>query len=308
MEVIRGIGNLRDRHRGCVASIGNYDGVHKGHQTIIAQLKEQGSAHNLPVTVITFEPHPQEYFRRDQAPRRLTSFREKVMALQDAAVDRILCLRFGQQLAQMSPGEFVQNILVDGIGVRYLLVGDDFRFGKDRAGNFAFLQKAATNDGFKVDKIPTYLVNGHRVSSSRVRTCLNEGDLSGAQELLGRPYSISGRVVHGDKRGREWGFPTANINLERRPLSLNGIFAVRVNGLSRDNLPGVASLGTRPVVDGEHLWLEVFLFDFDQNIYGQRIEVEFVKKLRDEKNFGTVEELKEQIAQDADDARKYLEL
>ncbi len=231
---------------------------------------------DLPVTVITFEPHPQEYFRHDQAPRRLTSFREKVEALRETGVDRVLCLRFGQPLAQMSPGEFVQKILVDGVGVRYLLVGDDFRFGKDRAGDFAFLQDAAAHDGFDVDRIPTCVVDGARVSSSRVRTCLMAGDLSGAKGLLGRPYIISGRVVHGDKRGREWGFPTANINLERRPPPLNGIFAVKVSGLSLDRLPGVASIGTRPVVDGEHLLLEVFLFDFDQEIYGQRLEVELM--------------------------------
>ena len=303
MEVIRGIGNLRDRHRGCVASIGNYDGVHKGHQTIVAQLKEQGAVLNLPVTVITFEPHPQEYFRRDQAPRRLTGFREKIMALREAKVDRVLLLRFGRHLAQMSPGEFVQKILVDGIGVRYLLVGDDFRFGKDRTGDFAFLQKAAAADGFNVDRIPTYLVNGDRVSSSRVRACLAKGDMSGARELLGRHYTISGRVVHGDKRGREWGFPTANINLERRPPPLTGIFAVRVNGLSQDNSPGVASLGTRPVVDGEHLILEVYLFDFNQDIYGKRIAVQFIEKLRDEQDFANVETLKTQIAQDVIDAK-----
>ncbi len=308
MELIRGITNLRDRHRGCVASIGNYDGVHKGHQTIIARLKEQGEVLNLPTTIITFEPHPQEYFRGGKAPPRLTSFREKIQALKETGVDRVLCLRFGRRLSQMSPGEFVQKILIHGIGVRYLLVGDDFRFGKNRAGDFGFLQKAAASDGFYVDRVPTYLVDGERVSSSRVRNCLFAGDLAGVQELLGRPYLISGRVINGDKRGREWGFPTANINLENRPPPLHGIFAVRVNGLSVDGLPGVASLGNRPVVDGKRLLLEVFLFDFDQDIYGKRINVQFVKKLRDEKNFASVGELRKQIAKDVEDAKDYLAL
>jgi riboflavin kinase/FMN adenylyltransferase len=307
MELIRGFHNLRPRHHGCVATIGNFDGVHLGHQAVLGQLAEKAGDLRLPATVITFEPHPQEHFSPDQAPTRLTRFREKVQALRRYAVDRVVVLRFDRRLANMAAEDFIRALLIEGLAVRYLVVGDDFRFGHRRQGDFHMLQAAGSQFGFQVVNMHTFSVDGERVSSTRVREALAKGDLATAEKLLGRPYRMYGRVAHGDKRGRLIGFPTANIHLHRRKTPLTGVFAVEVYGLEAEPIVGVANLGTRPTVDGTRVLLEVHLFDFDQDIYGRHVHVNFLHKLRDEQRFGSFEALKRQIERDAVDARAYFE-
>lgn len=308
MQFIRGLHNLSADETGCVATIGNFDGVHLGHQAVIGQLAEEGAELGLPTALITFEPQPMEYFRPQQAPARLTRLREKLQVLRRFNIDRVLCLPFNRKLAQMPAQDFIKRILVDGLGVRYLVVGDDFRFGKDRAGDFALLQKAGKQYDFKVVNMHTFAIDDERVSSTRVRYALNRGDLSEAERLLGRRYRMSGRVAHGEKLGRQLGYPTANIHLHRRATPLQGIFVVEVFGLEDEPLPGVASLGSRPTVDGNKVLLEVFLFDFDRDIYGKHLQVSFLHKLRDEEKFNSLEALTRQIEQDVLDARAYFEM
>ena len=307
MELIRGSYNLLPRHHGCVASIGNYDGVHRGHQAIIAQLLEHGRRFDTPITVITFEPHPQEYFAGVHAPPRLMRFRDKLEALAAQGVDRIVCVRFDGGLAETSAEEFVQRFLIDGIGVRHLVVGDDFRFGKGRRGDIELLRRMGDRAGFGVTHTDTFYVAGERISSSRIRRHLASGEFDAAAELLGRPFQIAGRVIHGDKRGQQWGFPTANLAIRFHRAPVQGIFAVQVDGLEGRSLSGVASLGTRPTVDGSKLLLEVFVFDFDRCIYGERIRVSFLHKLRDEVHYPSIDELRAQIGRDVAAARRYFE-
>lgn len=304
MELIRGWHNLRPRHRGCVATIGNFDGVHRGHRAVLARLAQVGQELGLPATLLTFEPHPLEFLRPEAAPPRLTSLRNKLMALRDTGLARVLCLRFDRAFAALEPEEFVQRLLVERLGVRFLLVGDDFRFGRGRRGDFAMLQEAGKANGFAVEQMGTVLVDGERVSSTRVRQALLRGDLEQAERLLGRPYSICGRVIRGDRIGRTLGFPTANISLERTRPALSGIFVVQVR--DGDQLrPGVASVGTRPSVGGTRLLLEVHLLDFYGDLYGRHLQVEFLKRLRGEEYFDSLEALTAQIARDADAARDY---
>ena len=305
MQIIRNIQNLKPQHHGCVATIGNFDGVHLGHQAVLGQLAEKADELNLPLTVVTFEPQPQEYFRPEQSPPRLTRFREKVQALRRYAVDRVLVLRFNKQFSQQSPDDFVQNLLVNGLGVKYLVIGDDFRFGKDRAGDFAMLQAAGKNHGFEVVNMHTFMLDDERVSSTRVREALGAGDLNAAEKLLGRIYRMSGRVAHGDKKGRTIGFPTANIHLHRINTPLRGVFAVELFGLEGEPLTGVANLGTRPTVGGMKTLLEVHLFDFEGDIYGKHVHVDFLRKLRDEQRFDSFDALKAKIQRDAQQARAF---
>jgi len=305
MELIRGLHNLRPRHHGCVATIGNFDGVHLGHQAVIGQLAEKADEMCLPTMVITFEPQPMEYFRPDAAPSRLTRFREKLHALRRYAVDRVLCLQFNDKLASLSPEEFIRQVLIDGLGVKYLVVGDDFRFGRKRAGNIEDLRAAGEQHDFQVVNMHTFEIDGARVSSTRIREALEAGDMGAAERLLGRDYRMSGRVAHGAKLGRQLGFPTANIHLHRRFTPLQGIFAVEVYGLDQEPLQAVASLGNRPTVDGTRTLLEVYIFDFDQDIYGRHIQVSFLHKLRDEEKYDTLDALKQQIDRDVQNARDY---
>ncbi len=307
MELIRGLHNMRPSHHGCVATIGNFDGVHLGHQAVIGQLAEKADAVGLPAAVITFEPQPREYFLPQFAPPRLTRFREKIEALRRYAVRRVLCLAFNRKLAEMSAEEFIRRILVDGLGVKYLVVGDDFRFGRDREGTFKHLQAAGEQYGFQVVNMHTFSVEGERVSSTRVRLALEQGQLDEAVRLLGRDFRMSGRVAHGEKLGRKLGFPTANIFLHRKAAPLQGIFVVEVYGLDKEPWPGVASLGTRPTVDGTRTILEVHLFDFDEQIYGRHIQVSFLHKLRDEEKYDSLTALKAQIQKDVDAAQAYFE-
>ena len=304
MQLIRGIYNLRDGQRGCVATIGNFDGVHRGHQAVLEQLARHARRLQRATTVITFEPTPQEYFSPATTPARLTRLREKLTVFRQMQVDRVLCLPFGRRLAGMTAAEFIDHVLVHGLGVCYLVVGDDFRFGKDRRGDFAQLVAAGAAAGFPVESTTTFIDAGERVSSTRIRDLLAAGELDHAERLLGRPYSMQGRVAMGDQRGRTIGFPTANVHLHRRATPLTGVFAVRVLDLDDNPLPGVANLGTRPTVEGTRPVLEVHLFDFDRDIYGAHVCVEFVQKLRDEKKFDSFDALKKQIQLDAMAARE----
>ncbi len=303
MELIRGLHNLDARHRGCVATIGNFDGVHLGHQAVIGQLADEAARLHLPAVLITFEPQPQEYFAPEQAPARLTRFREKLENLRRFALDRILCLPFNARLAAMSAGDFIQRVLIDGLGVRYLVVGDDFRFGRGRQGDFALLHEAGRAHGFEVVNMHTFALDGERVSSTRIRTALERGDLQGAQRLLGRPYRMSGRVAHGDKRGRTIGFPTANIHLHRRVSPVQGVYAVEMFGVAGEPLRGVANVGNRPTVDGTRTLLEIHLLDYSGDLYGRHVQVSFVHKLRAEMRFASFDALRAQIAEDVAQAR-----
>jgi riboflavin kinase/FMN adenylyltransferase len=305
MELIRGLHNLRPRHRDCVATIGNFDGVHLGHQAVLGQLADKGVALGLPTTVISFEPQPQEYFDHGELPPRLTRLREKIRALQRFSVDRVLCLSFKPALAQMSAEDFIQRILVEGLGIRYLVVGDDFRFGQHRAGDFAMLQRAGEQHGFEVAHMHTFQLDGERVSSTRVREALQRGDLAHAEQLLGRPYRMSGRVAHGNKRGRTIGFPTANIFLHRARTPVEGVYAVELFGVEGEPVKGVANVGIRPTIGGTQALLEVHLFDFNADIYGRHVHVDFLKHIREERRFDSFDELKTQILLDAEVAREY---
>lgn len=306
MELIRGLHNLKLGHRGCVATIGNFDGVHRGHQAIIAQLADKAAELKLPTTVVLFEPQPLEHFRgTDPVPPRLTRLREKLVALRHYSVDRVLCLRFDRQLASMPPAEFIRRILTEGLGVRYLLVGDDFRFGARRAGNFAQLQQAGEAHGFQVAAMHTFEIDGERVSSTRIREALQRDDLATAERLLGRPYRICGRVAHGEKLGRTLDVPTANVHLHRLVTPLHGIYVVEVHGLNQAPVTGVASIGSRPTVGGTRTLLEVHLFDFNREVYGHYIQVNFLHKLRDEQNFASLDELKSAMQKDIRQARTW---
>ncbi|NOY17378.1 MAG: bifunctional riboflavin kinase/FAD synthetase [Gammaproteobacteria bacterium] len=305
MELIFGLHNLKPAETPCVATIGNFDGVHLGHQAVIGQLAEKAAVMNLPTTLITFEPTPAEYFSGDYAPARLSTFREKYVTLKRFAIDRVLVLPFNQRLASMEADDFIYQILIEGLAIRYLVVGDDFRFGKDRAGDFHLLRQAGKDNGFTVVSMPSFRVDGERVSSSAIRQALADGNFDRAERMLGRHYHMTGKVAPGDKRGRQWGFPTANINMKRKVIPLRGIFAVEVFGLDREPVFGVANLGTRPTVCGMRTLLEVHLFDFDEQIYGRRINVIFRHKIREEIRFESFDALKEQIAQDVISAREY---
>ncbi|MEG1082340.1 MAG: bifunctional riboflavin kinase/FAD synthetase, partial [Pseudomonas sp.] len=298
MQLVRGLHNLRPQHRGCVATIGNFDGVHRGHQAILARLRERAVELGVPSCVVIFEPQPREYFAPDTAPARLARLRDKVALLAAEGVDRVLCLAFNQRLSKLSAAEFVDTILVDGLGVKHLEVGDDFRFGCDRVGDFEFLQQAGLSQGFTVEAAQTVELDGLRVSSTQVRQALAKADFALAERLLGRPYRISGRVLHGQKLARQLGTPTANIQLKRHRVPLTGVYLVSVE-LDGKAWPGVANIGVRPTVSGDgSAHLEVHLLDYAGDLYGRRLTVEFHHKLRDEQRFASLEALKSAI--DAD--------
>jgi riboflavin kinase/FMN adenylyltransferase len=306
MELIRGIHNLRERHRGCVATIGNYDGVHRGHQHMIAAVRAKATELGVPAVVITFEPTPREFFEGQAAPSRLTRLREKLEALALYGVDRVVVLRFDRRMQGMTADEFVDGLLVRGLGVRHMVVGHDFHFARRREGNIGTLRAAGATHGFTVEEVGQFLFGGERVSSSLVREALNRGDLDRATRLLGRPYRMAGRVRLGKKLGRTLGYPTANLALQRKVVPLWGIFAVRVSGAGLVDYPAVSSLGTRPTVNGTDPLLEVHLFDFDGSLYGQYLNVDFVGRLRDERKFESLDALVEQMHRDAAAARAVL--
>ena len=306
MLVFRGVPALATQST--VLTIGNFDGVHHGHRALLARLTDTARRIALPATVMTFEPHPRELFAPDQAPARLSSLREKFELLAACGIDRVHVLRFTRQLAALTADEFVARILVRGLAVRHLLIGDDFRFGKGRGGDFTLLQRAGGEHRFTVEAMHTVDLAGERVSSSAVRDALAAGDLEHASRLLGRSYCIAGRVAHGDKIGRTLGFPTANIRIKHKKLPMTGAFAVSVSGLGEAPVHGAASLGVRPTLgDGLRPVLEVHLLDFARDIYGAHVTVNFLHKLRDEAKYESLELLKAQIARDVADVRAYFE-
>mgnify|MGYP001323033567 FL=1 len=283
-------------------AIGNFDGVHLGHQTVLRRLTEKAVAGQLTPVVMTFEPHPREFFTPQQAPARLTSLREKLELFAEAGVEQVYVCRFNRRFAAVTAEAFMQNILRDALDARAILVGEDFRFGAGRKGAVADFQAA----GFDLVSLPHVELNGVRVSSTAVREALAAGRLDEAAALLGRPYSTSGKVVHGDKLGRQLGYPTANVHMRHDRPPLFGIYAVKLEGLGSKNLPGVANLGVRPTVKhNDRPKLEVHLFDFDQDIYGKHVRVHFLHKIRDEMKFADIDTLKAWIKADEQAAREY---
>ena len=306
MFLARGVRHLPLPLAGCVATSGNFDGVHLGHQAVIESLAGQGQRLGLPVVIILFEPQPREYFHPEDSPPRLSRFREKIKQLNRLPVDGVLVLHFDRQMAECSPKDFIQQVLVDGLRVKYLVVGDDFRFGKNRRGDFFALQQAGSIHGFTVEATGSVLAGGSRVSSTSIRQALAGGNMEDAALYLGRPYSIMGRVCQGAKLGRQLGFPTANIALMRKKTPLHGVFAVTMEGINGRLHSGVANVGSRPTVGGrQSMQLETHLFDFDGDIYGHLVEVHFHHKLREERRFQNVSELRDQIERDANQARAY---
>jgi riboflavin kinase/FMN adenylyltransferase len=326
MRLIRGLYNIPSDFSGCVATIGNFDGVHLGHQAILQQLKKQGEEHQLPTVVMMFEPQPREFFAPDQAPARLANMSEKLQDLASFGVDYVLCLPFNQKLRSMSADQFIQTILLDGLKIRHLIVGDDFRFGCDRTGDYQLLQNAGKQFGFSVEDTKTFEFEGQRVSSTRVRKCLAANDLVGARKLLGRPYRMSGRIGYGRQLGRTIGVPTANVILQRNKLPMTGVYAVKAIEIEVADCnesevfdasgrprawEGVANIGVKPTVAGiPEPSLEVHIFDFPSlgeggNIYGKRLSIEFCQKIREEKKFNGLDELKAAIEQDMRVARDF---
>lgn len=308
MQLIRrpteSIAGLSD---GCVATIGAFDGLHLGHRQILDRVLEVAEEQQLPSLAFSFEPTPKEYFSRGAPPARLMKFREKFQALDELGFDWFFCPRFEPALANLEPDVFIDNLLIDRLNVRHLIVGDDFQFGRGRSGGIDDLRRRGAEHGFDVEQVGSVTEQGQRVSSSVVRHALERGDMDMARDLLGRCYRMSGTVVRGQMLGRELGMPTANVMLNRKLSPVQGIFAVRVGGLGAGRwLDGVASVGTRPTIDGTEPLLEVHIFDFDQDIYGAHIQVEFIAKLRDEERFPDIETLRKQMFVDADMARDIL--
>lgn len=291
-----------------VLAIGNFDGVHLGHAALLGQLVRAAEQLQLAPTILTFEPHPREFFAPASAPARLTTLREKLELLGGLGVEQTMVCPFNAAFAALTADQFIEQVLVHGLQVRHLIIGDDFRFGHGRQGDFALLQAAGRRYGFGVEAMQSVVVDGERVSSSGVRRALAAGNMDRAARLLGRCYGMDGQVSHGDKIGRQLGFATANIRIRHNPLPMTGIFAVEVDGLGDRPLPGVANLGIRPTVGGTRPLLEVHLFDFDRDIYGAHIAVRFLRKLRDEERFPNLDALKAQIAADAAAARAYFKL
>ncbi|MFT5162731.1 MAG: riboflavin kinase/FMN adenylyltransferase [Alteromonadaceae bacterium] len=304
MELIRGIHNIKPHHRGTVLTIGNFDGVHQGHQGVIEGTIKQAKALNVTSTVMLFEPQPMELFLKDKAPARLYRLRDKYLQLRRLGVDQLLCVKFDHAFASMDAMTFIVQLLVEKLNLRHLIVGDDFCFGKNRLGNFAMLVEAGQKYGFEVTDTDSYRLENCRISSTAIRQALLDGHFDQVKQMLGHPFSISGRVSHGDKKGRTIGFPTANVALKRGVSPVDGVFAVRVT-TDRGEFEGVANIGHRPTVSGVVPLLEVHLFDFAQQIYGQQIEVVLEHKIRDEHKFESFEALKEQITRDVLHAKQF---
>jgi len=299
MHLIRGLAHLKSLKKGCVLSIGNFDGVHTGHRKVIEKLAEQAKTMGLPVVIMMFEPQPLEFFLGENAPSRLMRLREKMIQFQCLPVDKILVIKFNQAFADYQAEDFITDILVKKLNVKQLVVGDDFHFGKARGGNFAMLKEKGLLFGFKVEDTRSFYIKEHRVSSTLIRDALGSGDLAQASVMLGRDYSVCGRVAHGNKRGRIIGFPTANILMFRKNTPIMGVFAVIMTGIDGKEIQGIANVGTRPTVDGgKKVILETHLFDFNKEIYGQYVEVHFKQKIRDEIRFQSLDELKAQIKKD----------
>jgi len=307
MELIRGLHNLRPHHRGCVMTIGNYDGVHRGHEAVLRHLHARGRELGLPSLAMIFEPLPAEFFAPEAAPPRLSSLREKLQDLRAAGVDRVLCVRFDSRLASMAAEAFVERIMVEGLGARFVVVGDDFRFGRGREGDFTLLQRLGARHGFEVAHLPSFTLGPQRVSSTRIRSALAQGDMRSAAAMLGRPYRVSACVRRGKALGRTLGYPTANLCLSRKVAARFGVYAVMVEGVHDKLRPGLASLGTRPTVNGEGVLLEVNLLDFEGDLYGRRLGVALLEFLRPEERFTSLEALVAEMRRDERRARAFFE-
>ena len=302
MQVFRGIPRPSERVV-CALTIGNFDGVHRGHQALLARVVAAAQARGIAAAVMTFEPHPRELFTPERAPMRISALRDKLEALASHGIERVIVQHFNRPFAALAADAFI-DLMVQGCRARWVLVGDDFRFGARRTGDIALLQRHASHGAFELEQMPTVVEGEQRISSSSVRDALAAGDLERAAQLLGRPYVISGRVLHGRKLGREIGFPTMNLRIAHRHPAVQGVFAVRVHGLGPQPRPGVASVGLRPTIEDSGRWmLEVHLFDFAEHVYGRLVRVEFLQKLRDEVRYASIDELTAAIADDARRAR-----
>lgn len=307
VSVIRGLANISSAPQGSVVTMGNFDGVHLGHQALLKKTVEKARELETTALVIIFEPQPFEFFARSTPAPRLTRWREKFSLLAEQGVDAVLVVRFNKTFANLTAEQFVRQVLKDGLDAKHIIVGDDFHFGRGRAGDFDFLKNAGQNLRISVENMPSIVLNDKRVSSTQVRNALAEANHEWVEQLLGRPYSMQGRVVYGDQRGRQMGFPTANIYLHRVATPVQGVYSVRMHGIAEKGLPGVANVGIRPTIGGTRSLLEVHLFDFSQEIYGRHVRVEFCEKIRDEKRYPTLDLLIEQIGLDAIEARHYFE-
>lgn len=305
MRLFRGLTNLPYFSRGTVATIGNFDGVHLGHQALLAALRREADRLGLPMLVLLFEPQPAEYFRAKEAPVRLTSLREKLDVLKLCQVDYVVCLKFNERLALMPAQQFAMHYFFSFLQVKYLLIGNDFRFGHQRQGDVSLLQEMVKTRECIVQPFPDFSIGDNRVSSTKIRHALAENQLQLAAEFLGRTFSLCGRVVTGDGRGKQWGIPTANLSMHRLSLPLKGVFCVKVRRAKGEWLSGVANLGSRPTVDGTKNILEIHFFDFAENLYGEMLQVFFLHKLRDEVKFSSVEALITQIHDDITAAKKH---
>jgi riboflavin kinase / FMN adenylyltransferase len=307
MRVFHGIPPVAER-RPCVLSIGNFDGIHRGHKALLEHTVDAAHASSLLAAAMTFEPHPREFFDPAHAPSRISSLRDKIIGFREAGIDHVYVQHFSRRFAQIGAQDFVREVLIDGCRVRRLLVGDDFRFGAGRSGDLALLRRMGSGGSYEVEQLQAVLDAGGRVSSSRIRAALAQRDLATASALLGHPYAISGRVLHGAKLGRKIGFPTLNLRLAHRRPAVHGIFAVRVEGIVAAPLPGVASVGLRPTVDDSGRWLlEVHLFDFSGDLYGRLVRVQFVQWLREELRFDSIDDMTAAIRSDARRARAVLD-
>ena len=307
MEIINGLHNLRSRHRGCVLTIGNFDGVHRGHRQLIDALCEKAKAMGVPSMLMTFEPQPREFFAGTKLPARLTRFREKVYLLDQTPLDRLLCLPFNERTANIEAGWFAKDFVVDQVGAKHLVIGDDFRFGRGREGDVALFERYGQIHGYSVSAMSTLLQGEARISSTLIRETLAAGDFTAAANLLGHEYFIMGRVVYGRQLGRQLNVPTANIRLQRYRAALEGVYCVTVEGIAGAVRHGIANIGVRPTVDGKEPLLEVHVFDYTGNLYGDLIKVTFKQKLREEQAFDSIDALKTQINQDIEQARHYFD-
>lgn len=306
MQLVRGIHNIQAEDYGCVLTIGNFDGVHKGHQRVISALVAKAKALNCVAAVLVFEPQPQELFAPEQAPARLCRLRDKYVLLAELGVQRLICVNFTRKFASQSAEQFIEKLLVEKLGIKHLIVGDDFHFGKNRVGDFAMLSEAGKKFGFDVTDTASCKVANCRISSTAIRVALAQDNLAAVENMLGRPYSIIGKVFHGDKRGRELGFPTANVLLKRRNSPLNGVFAVKVK-TTKGVFNGVANIGARPTINGVRQQLEVHIFNFNDDLYSQCIEVVIKKKLRQVMKFENLAALTAQIKLDSEQAKQVLD-
>jgi riboflavin kinase/FMN adenylyltransferase len=308
MQLIRTIHRHKNDSLGAVATIGNFDGVHLGHQVVINKITQQGITLSLPSMVISFEPSAKEFFLGQNAPARLTNFREKFSLIDKFGIDQFVCLNFNNELSSMPAETFIKKILIDTLHIKHLTVGDNFRFGKNRKGDFELLKNLSNKLNYQVENTDSFISDGKRVSSTLIREFLKAGDLDAAKKMLSREYSMSGRVIHGDKQGRTIGFPTVNIPIKRSNCAVNGVFAVNVSMENGSEYHGVANIGHRPTVGGIRTQLEVHIFKFSQEIYGKFLTVTFCKKLRDEKKFESFKDLKKQIEQDSMSAQDYFSI